>query len=214
MEPGSETINPSIMNTPFISRDGTMPPGYDETGFIGTLNPNISFIRNNNSAFKKNGNSLGLNFKIKDYFKSTGLKYELEIKNLGVMFLHSNIETINYDTSFTYMGLSFDQITNMTNLSSEISTSFQPNNSDSRIMNPLALNLYTCGYDNQKNLTHLNAATKYNLKNYISYHRILTDAVNIKNAHIVKTPLRIDQTNDSTQNFCEVCKHRINGFQS
>jgi len=43
MEPGSETINPSIMNTPFISRDGTMPPGYDETGFIGTLNPNIGY---------------------------------------------------------------------------------------------------------------------------------------------------------------------------
>ena len=56
---------------------------------------------------------------------------------------------------------------------------------NTEIPNPLALNLYTCGYDNQKNLTHLNAATKYNLKNYISYHRLLTDAVNIKNAHIV-----------------------------
>ena len=56
---------------------------------------------------------------------------------------------------------------------------------NTEIPNPLALNLYTCGYDNTKNLTHLNAATKYNLKNYISYHRILTDAVNIKNAHIV-----------------------------
>ena len=56
---------------------------------------------------------------------------------------------------------------------------------NTEIPNPLALNLYTCGYDNQKNLTHLNDATKYNLKNYISYHRILTDAVNIKNAHIV-----------------------------
>ena len=56
---------------------------------------------------------------------------------------------------------------------------------NTEIPNPLALNLYTCGYDNTKNLTHLNDATKYNLKNYISYHRILTDAVNIKNAHIV-----------------------------
>lgn len=56
---------------------------------------------------------------------------------------------------------------------------------NTEIPNPLALNLYTCGYDNQKNLTHLNDATKYNLKNYISYHRLLTDAVNIKNAHIV-----------------------------
>ena len=56
---------------------------------------------------------------------------------------------------------------------------------NTEIPNPLALNLYTCGYDNQKNLTALNPATKYNLKTYISYHRLLTDAVNIKDAHIV-----------------------------
>jgi len=53
------------------------------------------------------------------------------------------------------------------------------------IPNPLALNLYTLGYDNNKNVVPLNPATKYNLKNYISYHRLLTDAVNIKDAHIV-----------------------------
>jgi hypothetical protein len=56
---------------------------------------------------------------------------------------------------------------------------------NTEIPNPLALNLYTCGYDNQKTLTALNPATKYNLKSYISYHRLLTDAVNIKDAHIV-----------------------------
>jgi hypothetical protein len=59
----------------------------------------------------------------------------------------------------------------------------QPINSE--IPNPLALNLYTLGYDNNKNVVPLNPATKYNLKNYISYYRLLTDAVNIKDAHIV-----------------------------
>jgi hypothetical protein len=98
------------------------------------VNPNISFVRNNNSAIKKNGNSFGLNFKINDGFKNTNLEYELEIKNLGVMLLHSNIETINYDTSFSYSGLSFDQITNITNLSSEISTPFQPYTSNNKII--------------------------------------------------------------------------------
>jgi hypothetical protein len=53
------------------------------------------------------------------------------------------------------------------------------------IPNPLALNLYTLGYDANKKLTQLNPATKNNLKNYISYYRILTDAVNIKDAFIV-----------------------------
>jgi len=53
------------------------------------------------------------------------------------------------------------------------------------IPNPLALNLYTLGYDAAKKLTQLNPATKNNLKNYISYYRILTDAINIKDAFIV-----------------------------
>lgn len=53
------------------------------------------------------------------------------------------------------------------------------------IPNPLAINFYTLGYDSNKKLTQLNLATKQNLQNYISYYRILTDAVNIKNAYIV-----------------------------
>jgi hypothetical protein len=63
---------------------------------------------------------------------------------------------------------------------------------NTEIPNPLALNLYTCGYDNEKTLKALNDATKYNLKNYISYHRILTDAVNIKNAHIVNIGINFE----------------------
>jgi hypothetical protein len=55
----------------------------------------------------------------------------------------------------------------------------------SEIPNPLALNLYVLGYDNQKKLTQLNKATKTNLRNYISYYRMLTDAINIKDAYIV-----------------------------
>ena len=53
------------------------------------------------------------------------------------------------------------------------------------IPNPLGINFYTLGYDKDKRLQVLNAATKQNLKNYLSYYRILTDAVNIKDAYIV-----------------------------
>ena len=54
---------------------------------------------------------------------------------------------------------------------------------NTEIPNPLALNLYTCGYNNQK-FNSVKCCYKYK-KNYISYHRLLTDAVNIKDAHIV-----------------------------
>jgi len=53
------------------------------------------------------------------------------------------------------------------------------------IPNPLAINFYVLGYDSNKKLQTLNPATKQNLQSYLSYYRILTDAVNIKNAYIV-----------------------------
>lgn len=58
----------------------------------------------------------------------------------------------------------------------------QPNE---RTANPLAINFYVLGYDNDKKLSIINNATKSNLLNYISYYRILTDAINIKDGYIV-----------------------------
>ena len=54
-----------------------------------------------------------------------------------------------------------------------------------RIPNPLALNLYTLGYDSNKKLSTLNTATKTNLATYLEEHRMLTDAINIKDAFII-----------------------------
>ncbi|MDB4571662.1 hypothetical protein N9Z72_00120 [Akkermansiaceae bacterium] len=58
-----------------------------------------------------------------------------------------------------------------------------------RIPNPLALNLYVLGYNNNKQLTNLNKATKNNLATYLEEHRMLTDAVNIKNAFPINVGL-------------------------
>ena len=58
-----------------------------------------------------------------------------------------------------------------------------------RIPNPLALNLYVSGYNNNKQLTTLNNATKNNLATYLEQHRMLTDAVNIKNAFPINVGL-------------------------
>ena len=56
---------------------------------------------------------------------------------------------------------------------------------NTRIANPLALNLYVLGYDGNKNLTELANATKINLSTYLEQFRMLTDAINIKNAFVV-----------------------------
>ena len=54
-----------------------------------------------------------------------------------------------------------------------------------RIPNPLAMNMYTLGYDSNKKLTQLNQTVKENLKTYLSQYRLVTDAVNIKDAYVI-----------------------------
>ena len=55
----------------------------------------------------------------------------------------------------------------------------------SRISNPFAMNLYLLGYDSSRSFTQLNQAVKENLKEYLSSYRMLTDAINIKDAYII-----------------------------
>lgn len=55
--------------------------------------------------------------------------------------------------------------------------------------NPLALDLYVLGYNDNKNLTLLNTIIKNNLQTYLEQYRMITDAINIKNAYIVNIGL-------------------------
>jgi len=73
-----------------------------------------------------------------------------------------------------------------------------------RIPNPLALNLYTLGYDQNKKLTNLNVATKTNLATYLEQYRMLTDAINIKNAFIINFVLDFEITAFKNYNNQEV----------
>ena len=54
-----------------------------------------------------------------------------------------------------------------------------------RTPNPLAMNMYTLGFDSNKKLTNLNQTVKENLKTYLSQYRLVTDAVNIKDAYVI-----------------------------
>ena len=54
-----------------------------------------------------------------------------------------------------------------------------------RTPNPLAMNMYTLGFDSSKKLTTLNQTVKNNLKTYLSQYRLVTDAINIKDAYII-----------------------------
>ena len=58
--------------------------------------------------------------------------------------------------------------------------------------NPLAMNFYTLGYDNNKKLTNVNRATKENIKTYLGPYRMMTDAINIKDAFIINIGIKFD----------------------
>ena len=64
--------------------------------------------------------------------------------------------------------------------------------SSNRLPNPNALNLYTLGYNASKKLINLNLAVKENLKTYLSQYRLMTDAVNIKDAYIINIGMKVN----------------------
>jgi hypothetical protein len=70
--------------------------------------------------------------------------------------------------------------------------------------NPLALNMYVLTYDKNSKLTNVNDATKENLKVYISSNRILTDAINIKNAYIINFGIDFDIVTLPSENNYDV----------
>ncbi len=72
------------------------------------------------------------------------------------------------------------------------------------IPNPLALNLYTLGYDQNKHLSTLNTATKTNLSTYLEQYRMLTDAINIKDAFVINFSLNFEITAYKNSNNNEV----------
>tara|TARA_R110000782_G_scaffold183769_2_gene274053 strand:+ start:421 stop:2301 length:1881 start_codon:yes stop_codon:yes gene_type:complete len=63
---------------------------------------------------------------------------------------------------------------------------------ETRIANPLAMNLYVLGYNADNQLVKLNQAVKENLKNYLDYYRIMTDAINIKDAFIINIGINFE----------------------
>ena len=85
---------------------------------------------------------------------------------------------------------------------------------DSRIPNPLAMNLYVLGFNQNKQLVALNDAIKQNLKTYLDYYRILTDAVNIKDAFIINIGVNFEITVLSKYNSNEVLLRCIDAVKS
>ena len=93
-------------------------------------NPNIFLLNNRTNRLFKNGNSIGLDFKYKgDILKnnSSYFGYIFEIQNLGIMYFHDEFSQLNNDTSFTYSGLSIEEIINFETTLDNLNNTISPN---------------------------------------------------------------------------------------
>tara|TARA_R110001592_G_scaffold260692_4_gene525418 strand:- start:1141 stop:3021 length:1881 start_codon:yes stop_codon:yes gene_type:complete len=85
---------------------------------------------------------------------------------------------------------------------------------EKRITNPLAMNLYVLGFNASKQLTPLNDAVKNNLKTYLGYYRMLTDAINIKDAFVINISLDFEISVLSNYNSNEVLLTCVNELKT
>ena len=90
----------------------------------------------------------------------------------------------------------------------------QEDYTQNRLPNPLALNMYVLGFNENKQLTALNQAIKENLKTYLNYYRILTDAINIKDAFVINVGVQFEISVLSNYNSNEVLLNCINALKT
>jgi hypothetical protein len=84
---------------------------------------------------------------------------------------------------------------------------------ETKIANPLAMNMYVLGFNSSKQLANLNLAVKENLKTYLNYYRMLTDAINIKDAFIINIGIDFEISVLSNYNSNEVLLKCINALR-
>ena len=85
--------------------------------------------------------------------------------------------------------------------------------SSAKISNPNALNLYTLAYDGNKNLVSPNSATRANLISYLEEYRMLTDAINIKDAFVINFGVEFDIVSFKNSNNDEVLLNCIQSLK-
>lgn len=77
-------------------------------------------------------------------------------------------------------------------------------NDNNKVPNPFALNLYVLSYNADKQFVASNQAIKENLRQYLQNYRLMTDAVNIKDAFVVNIGIIVDLITYPGENSNEV----------
>lgn len=87
-------------------------------------------------------------------------------------------------------------------------------NASQRVVNQNALNLYVLAYNDVGNFVPCNLALKRNLIRYLNKYRLLTDAINIKDAFIINVGIKFDIVSRPGYNSYEVILRCIDKIKS
>jgi hypothetical protein len=79
--------------------------------------------------------------------------------------------------------------------------------------NPLSLDLYVLGYNSSKQLVNANSTLKTNLKTYIDEYRMITDAINIKDAFYINIGINFDIFSDPSYNSRELLSSCVSSLK-
>ena len=136
----------------------------------------------------------------------------IEVKNNALSYFQAQSRAVTKDDYITrvyalpakYGNIAKAYIVQDTQLDSKSGA-----NSDDRIINPLALNLYILGFNDGKKLAMVNQAVKENIQTYLTQFRMVTDAVNIKDAYIINVGVKFNLTTKTGYNKEEVVLRAI-----
>jgi hypothetical protein len=80
--------------------------------------------------------------------------------------------------------------------------------------NPLGLDLYILGYDSNKKIINANNTLKSNLKTYLNEYRMITDAINIKDAFYINIAINFEINSDPSYNNKELLSTCISSLKT
>jgi hypothetical protein len=80
--------------------------------------------------------------------------------------------------------------------------------------NPLGLDLYILGYDSNKKIINANNTLKSNLKTYLNEYRMITDAINIKDAFYINLAVNFEINSDPSYNNKELLSTCISSLKT
>ena len=120
----------------------------------------------------------------------------IEVKNNALAYFQAQQRAVTKDDYITRVYALPPKYGNVSKAyivqDSQLDSKSGANSDANRIANPLALNMYLLGFDANKRLTTVNQAVKENIQTYLTQFRMVTDAVNIKNAFVINIGVKFN----------------------